>query len=50
VQIDDAIERVEIVLQRDPLTQGAEVVAEVEGIGRRLNAGEHTRARALAGH
>ena len=37
-----------VVLQGDPLPQRAEVVAEVERVGGRLDAGQHARARWLA--
>ena len=43
VQVDDAVERVVGVLQRHPLLERAEVVAEMERVGRRLDAGEHAR-------
>lgn len=42
VQVDDHVERVVGVLHVDPLADGAEVVAEVERAGGRLDTGEHT--------
>ena len=45
VQVGDEEERLVLALQVDPLPQRAEVVAEVEGVGRRLDAGQHARAR-----
>jgi hypothetical protein len=41
VKIDDAIERIMAFLQRNPVAHGAEVVAEMEGVRSRLDAGEH---------
>ena len=51
VQVDDAVERVVVVLQRHPLPQGTEVVAEMERVGGRLDAGQHRgrRERRMAG-
>ncbi len=44
VQVRDEVERVVVVLQGHPLPQRAEVVAEVERVRGRLDAGEHPRA------
>ena len=44
VQVDDAVERVVVVLQRHPLPQRTEVVAEMERVRGGLDAGEHPRA------
>ena len=38
VQVGDEVERLEVVLQRDPLAEGTEEVAEVERVRRRLDA------------
>jgi hypothetical protein len=40
VQVGDEEERLVLALQVDPLAQGAEVVAEVERVGRGLDAGQ----------
>ena len=45
VQVGDEVERLVVVLQRHPLPQRAEVVAEVERVGGRLDAGEHPGTR-----
>ena len=44
VQVDDAVDGVVGVLQRNPLTQRAQVVAEVERVGRGLDTGEDAAA------
>ena len=44
VQVRDEVERVVVVLQGHPLPQRAEVVAEVERVRGRLDAGQHPRA------
>ena len=41
VQVHHAVERLVRLLERHPLAQRAQVVAEVEGVGGRLDAGEH---------
>ncbi len=43
MQVDDHVEGVVGLLERHPLADRAEVVAEVEGAGGGLDAGEHTR-------
>ena len=43
VQVHHAVERVVGLLQRHPLLDGAEVVAQVERVGGGLDAGEHAR-------
>jgi hypothetical protein len=43
VQVDHAVEGVVGVLQRHPLAQRAEVVAEVEGVGGGLDAGQDAK-------
>ena len=48
MQVDDAVERVVGVLQRHPLPDRAQVVPEMERVGRRLDTGQHSRAR--SGH
>src|SRR5262249_12041487 len=52
VQVDHAIDAVVLVLQRDELRDGAEIIAEVQVAGR-LHAGKHPllecHARTLAG-
>ena len=50
VQVDHAVERVVRLLHGHPVTHRAQVVAEVEGIGGRLDAGEHPRAAGGVGH
>jgi hypothetical protein len=40
VQVGDEEEGLVLALEVDPLAQGAEVVAEVEGVGGRLDAGQ----------
>ena len=42
VQVDDAVERVVAVLQRHPLAQRAQVVAEMERVGGGLDTGQHS--------
>src|SRR5699024_12859337 len=42
VQVDDAVERLEVVLQGDPLPQSPYTVAEGELVGRRLDTRQHT--------
>ena len=43
VKIRNEVESVEIVLQRNPLLQRTQVIAEVERIRRRLDSGKHAR-------
>ena len=50
VQVRDEEERLVVALQVDPLPQRAQVVAEVEGVGRRLDARQHPRAGAARRH
>ncbi len=44
VQVGDEVVGVEVLLQADPVHEGAEEVAEVEGVARRLHPGEDARA------
>ena len=50
VQVGDEEERLVVALEVDPLPQGAEVVAEVEGVGGRLDAGQHPGPGAAGDH
>ena len=45
VQIRDEVERLELVLQVDPLLQRTQVVAQVIGVGGGLDTGQHTLLR-----
>jgi hypothetical protein len=49
VQVGDEVERLEVVLQGDPLLERAEVVAEVIRVGGRLGAGQHS-GTTISGH
>ena len=44
VQVGDEVVGVEVLLQPDPVHEGTEEVAEVEGVARRLHPGEDARA------
>ena len=50
VQVDHAVEGVVGVLQRHPVAQRTQIVAEVERVGGRLDAGEHAGAIGHARH
>ena len=41
VEVNNAIERIELVLHGDPVTQSTDVVSEVEGVARGLHSGEN---------